>query len=205
MTRIDVSYWSRTLRALRARQGMSQRDLAELLNVNQASISRWERNLDAPSLRHRRTIRDILQRALDSKQDRMLKLRVQYAAWPASLMKEGALFVETSASLAREVGVSELSCGASLYGRFGDEADALMSQWERAGIFSGDLAMTISLNRISTPEGVVYFRGMDTPHISSSGEIWCLCEIRRLTAEEYEASKAEFGGPLLPISYDALN
>ena len=198
------SYWSRLLRALRAQQGMSQRDLAGLLGVEQSTISRWERGAETPSLRRRRLIRDIVRRNLGDRHDRMLQLRVKHSAWPASLMKEGAVFVETSPSLAPEVGVPELHQGVSVYGLFGDEADELTSQWERGGIFAGDLAMTISLNRIFTPNGVVYFRGLDTPYFSSSGEIWCLCEIRRLTAEQYAASKSEMGGVLMPIAYDAL-
>lgn len=202
--RSEASYWSRMLRALRAREGITQRGLAELLTVDQATVSRWERNADTPSLRHRRDIRDLLRRHLDSHHDRLLKMRVQYSAWPSSLMKEGAVFVETSPSLGREVGVEGLGQGASVYGRFGDEADELTAAWERTGIFTGDLAMTISLNRIRTPEGPVFFRGLDTPYLSSTGDIWCLCEIRRLTEDEYLANREQLGDVLVSISYDSL-
>ena len=131
-------------------------------------------------------------------------MRVNYAAWPTSLVKKGAIFIATSPSLAGEVGADSLDEGACIYGRFGPEADERTAQWERAGIFAGELAMTVSLNRIVTPEGDVFFRGLDTPYNTSSGEIWCLCEIRRLTENEYAAHKQQLGGVLLPISYDAL-
>lgn len=184
---------------------MTQRALAERLGVNQATISRWERGSEEPSLHRRRSIRDLLRSCSESAQDRLLKMRVKYSAWPTSLVRRGAVFVATSPSLAGEVGANGLDDGACIYGRFGAEADERMAQWERAGIFAGELAMTISLNRIMTPQGEVFFRGMDTPYNSSSGEIWCLCEIQRLTAEEYAAHEKQLGGVLVPISYDALH
>ena len=198
-------YWSRLLRTVRAQQGMTQRALAERLDVNQATISRWERGCEEPSLKRRRRIRDLLRNSSESAQDRLLKMRVQYSAWPTSLVRKGAVFIATSPSLAGEVGADGLDEGACIYGRFGAEADERMAQWERAGIFAGELAMTISLNRIMTPQGEVFFRGLDTPYTSSSGEIWCLCEIHRLTQEEYAAHEKQLGGVLVPISYDALH
>jgi len=91
-----------------------------------------------------------------------------------------------------------------LYGCFGEEADEQTAAWERTGIFTGELAMTISLNRIPTPSGLVHFRGLDTPYISSTGDIWCVCEIKRLSAEDYAENARQLGGTLVAIPYDAL-
>ncbi|MEQ8178924.1 MAG: helix-turn-helix transcriptional regulator [Amphiplicatus sp.] len=197
------AYWARLVRALRVRQGLSQQSLADQLGVDQKSVSRWEAGAE-PSLRLRRRLRDLMRANRDSRLDRLTRMRVGYAAWPSSLLGEGAVFIEKSASLAGEVGISGLPDLPSLYGCFGEEADEQTAAWERTGIFTGELAMTISLNRIPTPSGLVHFRGLDTPYISSTGDIWCVCEIKRLSAEDYAENARQLGGTLVAIPYDAL-
>ena len=201
----DADHWARLVRSLRGRCGLSQRALAEQLSVDQTTVSRWERSLDLPALRHRRVMRDMMRRDYGGNIDRILKMRVQFAAWPASLMKEGAIFLETSPTHAAEVRVAKFNYGDCLYGRFGAQTDEVTAEWEHMGIFSGELAMTISLNELVTPTETIYVRCLDTPHVSSDGEIWCFCEIKRITAEEYAANKSHMGGALLPIAYDVLS
>nr|WP_321440276.1 helix-turn-helix transcriptional regulator [uncultured Hyphomonas sp.] len=204
MDALPSTNWARMVTGLRQDLGLSQRVLAERLSVDQTTISRWERGKDLPGVRHRRQMRDMMRQTTTSRLDALTKLRVQMSSWPATLLRQGAVFVEISRAAAEEVSADGLGPGTSLYGRFGDEADEQMHAWERSGIFSGDLAMTVSLNRIQSPGGPVYFRGMDTPHISASGEIWCLCELRRLSEAEYLTELRQMGGPLLSIPYDAL-
>lgn len=196
--------WAGMIINLRRSQGLSQRDLAELLEVDQTSVSRWERGAAIPSTRHRRQMRDMIRGNPANKLDSLAKLRVQMSSWPSTLVSEGAILVEMSRHVPAEVSTEDLHKGDCLYGLFGAEADENVFTWERSGIFSGELAMTVSLNRISTPEGTVYFRGMDTPHICAGGEIWCLCEIRRLSEAEYHMATRQMGGALMSISFDEL-
>lgn len=199
----DLPYWSRFVRRLRIREGLSQLSLAETLGVTQASVSRWERGVDEPSLQMRRRMRDLFRAGRADRLDRLVRLRVQFAAWPASLVREGAVFLETSASLAAEVG-ADARAGETIYGHFGGEADDLTAAWERTGIFSGEMAMTLSLNRIATPDGPAFIRGLDTPHFTEGGDIWCLCEIKRISAAEYEATQRRIGGTLMAVPFDTL-
>jgi hypothetical protein len=145
-----------------------------------------------------------MRRSPGSRLDRLARLRVQMSDWPATLLRQGAVLLEMSRAVPAEVSMADLPKGRSLYGLFGEEADEQVFAWERSGIFSGELAMTVSLNRIQTPSGPVWFRGMDTPHLCEGGEIWCLGEIRRLTAEEYETSLKQMGSPLILIPFDQL-
>lgn len=204
MDAFSSTNWAKMVTGLRHDHGLSQRALAERLSVDQTTISRWERGKDLPGVRHRRLMRDMMRQTATGRLDKLTKLRVQLSSWPATLLRQGAVFVEVSRAAAAEVAVEDIGPGASLYGRFGDEADEQVHAWERSGIFSGDLAMTVSLNRIQSAAGPVYFRGMDTPHISASGEIWCLCELRRLSEAEYLSELRQMGVPLLSIPYDAL-
>jgi len=121
-----------------------------------------------------------------------------------SIVRPGAIFLETSPSLNREVGAAESVKGRSIYGRFGERADAVTRAWERTGIFNGELALTLSLNETPGREGPLYFRGVDTPHFSQDGEIWCVCEIKRIERGEYESGLAQFGGPLMSVPFDNL-
>jgi transcriptional regulator with XRE-family HTH domain len=51
--------WSAIVRQYRLRHGLTQQRLAEMLNVAQRTISRWERGEDAPSLRQQKALRDL--------------------------------------------------------------------------------------------------------------------------------------------------
>jgi transcriptional regulator with XRE-family HTH domain len=197
-------YWARFVRRLRNREGLSQNDLAAMMGVTQASVSRWERGVDEPSLRLRRRMRDLFRTSRADRADRIVRLRVQYAAWPVSLVRPGAVFVAASPSLPAEIGAASVAIGRSIYGQFGPAADEVTEAWERTGIFSGDIAMTLSLNRIATPHGPAYIRGLDTPHFTDGGEIWCLCEIKRIGEDEYEATRSRIGGLLMALPFDSM-
>lgn len=199
-----ITYWARFVRQLRAREGLSQSSLADMLGVTQASVSRWERGVDEPSLRLRRRMRDMIRSAPAGRLDRLMRLRVQFAGWPTSLVRQGAVFVDVSPGYEAEFGPGSELIGQSIYGRFGPSADEVTQAWEHTGIFSGDMAMTLSVNRISTPSGPAFIRGLDTPHVTQDGEIWCLCEIKRITPEEYEATRLRLGGALMAVPFDAL-
>lgn len=204
MEKLQQTGWAGMIVNLRRSQGLSQRALANLLEVDQTTVSRWERGAGLPSSKLRRRMRDMMRQNPANKLDTLAKLRVQMSDWPSTLLRQGAILLEMSRRVPAEVSVEKLLKGKSLYGQFGEEADEQVFAWERSGIFSGELAMTVSLNRIVTPSGPVYFRGMDTPHICSGGEIWCLCEIRRLSEDEYETSLRQMGGALMSIPFDEL-
>lgn len=203
MSKLSDAYWPRLLRTLRAREGLSQAELAARLAVDQTTVSRWERAEDLPSLARRRRIRDLYTAASASRQDRAVLARVRHAAWPATLVERGAVFLEINRSAAEEARLSEDLRGRSIYGRFGPETDAVTERWERTGIFQGDLALTMSLNVLGAEAGEpVYLRTLDTPHFTGDGDVWCVCEIKRIAEADYGRLRAEFGGPNFAIAFD---
>lgn len=52
--------WKTQLRLLRRYHGLKQAVLAEMLNVDQGTVSRWERGLNEPDLARRRRLRDLM-------------------------------------------------------------------------------------------------------------------------------------------------
>lgn len=205
MDKLTATAWAGIVSTLRVGCGLSQSDFAELLGVDQTTVSRWERGLGLPAPRYRRKMRDMQRSNPAGRADALTRLRVKMSAWPSTLLGPGARLIERSRAASMELSLEELGPGVTLYGRFGAEVDEQVSDWERSGIFAGELAMTISLNRIQSPEGTVYFRGMDTPHVSSTGEIWCLCELRRLSEAGYADELRQMGARLVSIPYDRLS
>lgn len=205
MAATDDSYWPRLLRAVRSREGLTQAALAQQLGVNQTTVSRWERALDAPGATMRRRLRDLFRTQMAGRQDQVVRARVRNSAWPSSIVGPGAVFLEINASALTEAGLiaGDLR-GSSIYGRFGPAVDDVTERWEKTGIFDGTLAMTISLNIVEGVLGATFLQTMDTPHFTSDGDIWCLCEIRRIEEQEYRRLEREFGGATLSLPFDAL-
>lgn len=52
--------WKTQLRLLRRYHGLKQAVLAEMLNVDQGTVSRWERGVSEPDLSRRRRLRDLM-------------------------------------------------------------------------------------------------------------------------------------------------
>ncbi|WP_041633413.1 helix-turn-helix domain-containing protein [Magnetospirillum gryphiswaldense] len=52
--------WKTQLRLLRRYHGLKQAVIAEMLNVDQGTVSRWERGVSEPDLSRRRRLRDLM-------------------------------------------------------------------------------------------------------------------------------------------------
>ena len=201
----EQTYWTRLLRRFRAREGLTQADVASRLGVDQTTVSRWERGLDEPGIRLRRQLRDLFREGLSARQDRVVRARVRHATWPSSLLRRGAVFLEINASALQEAGIADHDIrGRSIYGAFGPATDAVTQAWEDLGLFRGDVALTISLNVLEGSQGPVFLRTMDSPHFTAEGDVWCLSEIRRIDEADYSRMKAEFGGSTFALPFDAL-
>ena len=206
MNEQTYSYWARLLRQYRQHNGINQTALAGMLGVDQTTVSRWERGRDVPGIKALRDIRTLLRREITSRQDMVVRARVRHAVWPATVVCRGAIFVECNRGALHEIGhAGEDLRGRSIYGSFGAHTDDVTERWEKTGIFSGEVALTISINELKTgTEKPVYIRTMDTPHVTSGGDIWCVCEVQRIEEENYRRMEREFGGSTLSLSYDAL-
>lgn len=198
-------YWARLLLRWRSRDGLTQAQLAELLNVDQTSISRWERCIDSPRVSVRQKIRDAMRTSVGERQDNVTRIRVRQALWPQTLVREGAVFLEASCATLREARVTIRDLrGRSIYGTFGQHTDQITEQWERSGIFTGEIALCSTVNKLPSPDGVSYIRTVDTPYFSSTGEIWCTCDVKRIDEAEYQRLLKDFRGPMLAVPFDSI-
>ena len=199
-------YWPRLIKSLRLREGLTQGALAERLGVDQTAVSRWERAADEPSLRFRRNLRDLYRRNLAGRQDQAVRMRVQSGLQPSTLMMRGAVFLEINEAGAHEACVSRQQLqGRSIYGAFGAQTDEVTQRWESAGIFDGDVMMSMSVNRLDLGDDAdAYVWTLDTPYFTSDGDVWCLTEIKRILREQYEALHRQWGAATVSVPFDTL-
>lgn len=200
-----MAQWPDYVKALRGRLGLSQAVLAERLGVDQTAVSRWERGLDAPRASLRRRLLELGRGGAAARQDQVVRARVRNALWPASLVGPGAVFLEINPPALAEAGLAAADLrGRPIYGLFGPAVDEVTERWEKTGVFRGEMAMTISLNTLQSAEGRIFVKTFDTPHFTADGDIWCVCEIRRLNAEQYREEAARFGGSTFQVPFDTL-
>lgn len=199
-------HWPKLIKTLRVREGLSQADLAERLGVDQTAVSRWERAADQPSLKCRRTLRELYRRNLASRQDRAVRMRVQSGLQPSTLIAKGAVFIEINEAGAREACVRrEALQGRAIYGAFGDRTDEVTRRWEAAGIFDGEVALAMSVNRLEGAEGQgACIWTLDTPYFTSDGEVWCMTEIKRIGAGMFETLRRQWGAETVAVGFDGL-
>lgn len=76
--------WSGVVRRFRARHGIAQKHLSDLVGVSQRTVSRWERGQDLPSLKHQKLLRDLC-RTEDSGLLSALSKAISYSPVPRAL------------------------------------------------------------------------------------------------------------------------
>lgn len=79
-----------SIRDLRRRLGWTQIDLAEALNVDQGTVSRWERGVDMPRPARLAALRDILVREDGDLARRRFQTRLRHSLQPAVFANERA-------------------------------------------------------------------------------------------------------------------
>jgi transcriptional regulator with XRE-family HTH domain len=199
-------YWANLIKALRSREGLTQAELATQLGIDQTAVSRWERSGDQPALKHRRALRELYRRNLASRQDTAVRMRVQNGFQPQTLLARGAVFIEINEAGAQEARVRrEVLKGRSIYGAFGPHTDEVTRRWEQSGMFDGEIAMAMSVNRLEGPEGSgLFVRTLDTPYFTSDGDVWCITELTRISIEMFDALRKQWGGDTLAVAFDTL-
>ncbi|MCG8440865.1 MAG: helix-turn-helix domain-containing protein, partial [Caulobacterales bacterium] len=77
--------WPETIRRFRRVRGLKQAALADLLNVDQSTISRWEQGRDTPNLGAQRILRRFITSPMSHDRDGWLRLLVRKAGFSAVL------------------------------------------------------------------------------------------------------------------------
>ena len=194
------------LKNYRRRTGRTQTALSSQLGVDQKTVSRWERGQDLPSIRHQRSIRDLVRKDITGRADTAILARVRMALWPTTLVRRGAHFIEISKSADKLLGMTARGLkGVSIYGKFGSEVDEVTKDWESGGVFEGEIAFASSVNKLPQKNGELgYIRSLDYPHYSSDGQIWCVCELKEIGISEYDEFLKQYGSRTFSVDYEQI-
>lgn len=125
---------------------------------------------------------------------------------PMSVVGPGARFLDFSKSFAAEAGVvCDEMRGASVYGHFGELVDFTTESWERSGIFSGDVAFTLTVLSIVNEGGsMTYLRNFDIP-LRLDDAIVSICEVKRISKSEFDQHISDYGGAIFLQGYEDIH
>jgi transcriptional regulator with XRE-family HTH domain len=133
-------HWPGQLKRYRRIQGLTQAALAEILNVEQATISRWERGTHAPDLGVQRRLRALIYgRGLHS--DNFIFNRVSHSPFAVKVASRAAQNLAASMAAAHLHHVDQSTLAIANYRPLFTET--LERHWIKAmelGFFEGDMA-----------------------------------------------------------------
>jgi transcriptional regulator with XRE-family HTH domain len=183
------------LRRVRISSGMTQNALAETLNVDQATISRWERGAQVPDEATQARLRDLLFRGR-AVSDARLYHYVRTSMSLVVLMTSTGRFLARSES-ARALGMPEQATLEDLM------TPSLRESWNAAvgaGFFRGEIASIQVVFELAPADGQqpIFVEGAWHPVALADGSFLLLAESRVLGPTAYEAARA-LGTRITPL------
>lgn len=132
--------WAREIRRFRQLNGLKQFALADVLNVDQATVSRWERGVQIPDIATQMRLRTLIQQGMPL-HDRLIRHLVRHAPGLAGLLDREARILEASDPAIALLGVSlDGPSPPSARPHFSDGLAMAWQEAERAGLFDGQVA-----------------------------------------------------------------
>ncbi len=166
-----MSDWSILLKSYRREKGLKQEALAYILNVDQTTISRWERGKDKPSLAIEKRLRDLFWKKEDSALDAAIRM-VRSSPLRATIVLPGTRIVEVSDPYTDYHGLSRQVMKGNLLREFlGDGFyEKFMVPVGEIGIYSGDVARVEYIASVRKKDGSQgYSYSSVVPIFGSSG------------------------------------
>lgn len=197
--------WARLIKRLRKKHFLKQEALADMIGVQQSSISRWENGLSIPGQRARKAFQDILANArLNSSTDNVLKHQVRCSE-NMVLIDRSSIFQGASLKFCRAykrpvediVGKRHnekmLDDGESLY---------LLDKHLR----KDNIVFAKLLNGGWDEKGNLLYTISDiTPTVTSKGDMLLLLTSQFISKETFNSNKRQYNGQLKLWTLDELD
>ncbi len=198
--------WGAEIRRLRQTRFLKQSALAEALNVDQATVSRWERNLTVPERGAQRRLREMMrQPGLD---DFLLRHVVTVAQGQILLSNIERIMQVLSVSYSAAHGLPMTAMvGYSTRGMYTAEGEALWQESRRSGFYRGDVASVTAITRANSLSGHrrnIPIKVVWVPTRLVSGEIFLRAERTVLPENELAPQVTANGGPIRVVTMDEL-
>jgi transcriptional regulator with XRE-family HTH domain len=195
--------WTTQLRRFRRLRALKQTALADLLGVDQATVSRWESGRQSPDLGMQRRLRSLMQQA-GPREEVLLRHWINAAVGYTSLSDENRVVVAASPSFCdyHRVNASEIE-GMSLIPAFTEELEQLWAMAIERGFLEGDIASVTLVSRshlLSGYERNVGTIAVWTPVPLADGQFLRRVDVIRLSDEQFSKARADNGGPMRVVT-----
>lgn len=199
--------WGAQLRRFRRSRALKQSALAEMIGVDQATVSRWETGRQSPDLGMQRRLRGLMRR-MEPREEALLKHWINASVGYTVLCDQDRIVRAASPSYCKIHGVSAAAVlGASTVPVFTAELERALWQTVDEGFFEGDVASVTVVSRVNALSG--RDRGVAgisvwTPVPLSDGQILRRVDRIALSDEQFETARQQNGGPVKIVRMDDL-
>ncbi len=201
--------WGAEIRRFRRLRAIKQTALADILGVDQATVSRWEGGRQIPDLGVQRRLRALMQ-GTGSQDDSLHRHWVDGSVGDTMLLDATRTILAASPEACRRHGAGARATalvGRSAAPLFTEELETLWWQIVERGFFEGEIASAAVVSRANTladPAAAVAVRQVWTPVAVSSGEVLQRVDSATLSETEYGPARARNGGALRVVTMDDL-
>lgn len=175
------------LRRVRVSSGLTQSDLADMLNVDQATISRWERGAQMPDNAMQNRLRDLLFRGRAISDARLVHLVRSVSGLMVLINAEGK-FIAVSDALRRILPAGKESIAEIM-------TPSIEEFWNAAnssGFFRGEVAsIHTAVEIIRTDGSSCYISGSLHPVTLADGSVQMLGEGKEIDALAFQTLRAQ--------------
>ena len=207
ITRGDHDDWGPPLRRLRRLRALKQSAFAELLGVDQATVSRWESGRQIPDLGMQRRLRDLMRRA-EPNEEVLLKHCINASIGYTMLCDEDRIIRAASPSFCQIHSVTETDIvGMSTMGAFSAELERMLWIAVEHGFFEGEVASVRVVSRFHSLSGTWRNAGgivCWTPVPLADGHILRRVDRITLSDEQFDAAREQNGGPIKLVAMSDL-
>lgn len=189
--------WGAQLRRFRRLRALKQAALAEMVGVDQATISRWESGRQSPDLAMQQRLRDLMRR-IEPREEVLLKHWINTSVGYTVLCDEDRIIRAASPSYCNIHGLSPTEVlGLSTIPSFTAELERALWLAVDRGFFEGEVASVTVVGRNNALSGQprdVPGMSVWTPVPLADGRVLRRVDRIALSEGRFEAARAENGG-----------
>ncbi len=193
----ELADWGAQLRRFRRLRALKQVALAELIGVDQATVSRWESGRQSPDLAMQQRLRDLMRR-IEPGEEVLLKHWINASIGYTVLCDEDRIIRAASASYCSIHGLSPAEVlGRSTIPTFTAELEQALWLAVDRGFFEGQVASATVVARTNALSGQprkIPGISVWTPVRLTDGRVLRRVDRIALSEEQFEAARAENGG-----------
>ena len=134
--------WAELCRAYRQRHGLKQEAMAQDFNVDQSSVSRWERGLREPSLPVKQAILNEMLDAGQASPDHTMRLMLEQSGSAVAVWERDGTLLGASPRFEREALGGQDGAAASILSKAGI-VQHIMGLLNEHGFFDGDVMLAV--------------------------------------------------------------